>query len=135
MGDEQIGQTELLLQILEQVDDLRLDRNVERRDRLVAHDELRIDRQRARDADALALSARKFVRVAVGVVGLQADASSAAPARGRSASFPVAIPWIRSGSAMMSPTVMRGLSDAYGSWKMICISLRSAPQLGAVERA
>src|SRR5215472_6855603 len=27
---------------------------------------------------------------------------------------------------MMSPTVIRGLSEAYGSWKMICISLRFA---------
>src|SRR2546427_5048278 len=27
---------------------------------------------------------------------------------------------------MIDPTVIRGLSDAYGSWKMICISLRSA---------
>src|SRR5260370_30011421 len=33
--DEEIGQVQLLLQILEQVDYLRLDRNVERRDRLV----------------------------------------------------------------------------------------------------
>ena len=31
-------------------------------------------------------------------------------------------PWIRSGSPTMSRTVMRGLSDAYGSWKTICIS-------------
>src|SRR5713101_120593 len=27
---------------------------------------------------------------------------------------------------MIEPTVIRGLSDAYGSWKMICISFRSA---------
>jgi len=27
---------------------------------------------------------------------------------------------------MIEPTVILGLSDAYGSWKMICISLRSA---------
>ncbi len=30
-----------------------------------------------------------------------------------------------SGSSSMSPTVMRGLSEPYGSWKMICISRRS----------
>ena len=71
--DEEIGQSELLLQILEQVDDLRLNRDVERRDRLVADDEFRIDRQRARDADALPLAAGELVRVAVGVVGLQSD--------------------------------------------------------------
>src|SRR5690242_5644074 len=27
---------------------------------------------------------------------------------------------------MIEPTVIRGFSDAYGSWKMICISLRNA---------
>ena len=32
-----------------------------------------IDGERARDADALALAAGKLVRIAVGVVGLQAD--------------------------------------------------------------
>ncbi len=30
------------------------------------------------------------------------------------------ISWIIMPSAMISPTVMRGLSDAYGSWNMIC---------------
>ncbi len=57
MGDEQIGQPELVLQVLEQVDDLALDRHVERGDGLVADDQLRIDAERARDADALALPA------------------------------------------------------------------------------
>ena len=33
--------------------------------------------------------------------------------------------WMRSGSAMIVPTRLRGLSDAYGSWKTICISRRS----------
>ena len=71
--DEQVGEAELLLQVLEQVDHLRLDRHVERRDRLVAHDQLRLDRERARDADALALPAGEFVRIAAHVIGLQAD--------------------------------------------------------------
>ena len=30
------------------------------------------------------------------------------------------------GSAMIEPTVLRGFSDEYGSWKIICISRRSA---------
>ena len=42
VGDEQIGEAELLLQLLQQVDDLPLDRHVERGDRLVAHDDARI---------------------------------------------------------------------------------------------
>ncbi len=31
-----------------------------------------------------------------------------------------------SASPMIEPTVILGFSDAYGSWKMICISFRSA---------
>ena len=48
----------------EQIDDLRLDRDVERRDRLVADDQLRLAGQRAGDADALALAAGELVRIA-----------------------------------------------------------------------
>src|SRR3954471_2454921 len=57
VGDEEVREPELLLQVLEQVEDLRLDRDVERRDGLVAHDQLRIQGECARDADALALPA------------------------------------------------------------------------------
>ena len=34
-------------------------------------------------------------------------------------------PCSRSGPARISPTVMRGLSEAYGSWKIICIRRRN----------
>ena len=71
--DEEIRQAELALQIDQQVDDLRLHRNIERRHRLVADDQLRPRRQRARDAEALPLSAREFVRVLGHLVGAQAD--------------------------------------------------------------
>src|SRR5215216_6396416 len=54
---EQVGEPPLLLQILHEVDDLRLDRDIERRYRLVRHDEAGTERDRARDADALPLSA------------------------------------------------------------------------------
>ncbi len=47
----------LVLQILEQVDHLTLDRHVERRYGLVADDHARLHRERSRDADALALAA------------------------------------------------------------------------------
>ena len=55
--DEQVGQVILRLQVLEQVDDLRLNGHVQSRDRLVAHDQLRVQRQGARNADPLALPA------------------------------------------------------------------------------
>ena len=56
MSDEQVGQAEFAPQVQEQVQDLRLDGDVERRDRLVADDELRTQRQSPGDADALALT-------------------------------------------------------------------------------
>ena len=71
--DEDVGQAELPLEILEQIEDLRLHRDVERRDRLVADDELRVHRERARDADPLPLAARELVREAIEVLGVQAD--------------------------------------------------------------
>src|SRR6187200_809349 len=64
MRDEEVGQSELALQILQQVDDLGLDRHVERRDGFVADEEARSQRERTRDADALALTARELVRIA-----------------------------------------------------------------------
>jgi len=66
--DKQIGQSKLALQILEQVDHLRLNRDVESGNRLVADDELGVNRERARDADALALPTRELVRIAIGAV-------------------------------------------------------------------
>ena len=71
--DEQVREPEASLQVLQQVDDLRLDRDIERRYRLVADDEPRLHRDRARDADALALPAGEFVRVAPRVLRRKAD--------------------------------------------------------------
>ena len=50
-----------LLQLLHQVDDLRLDRDVERRDGLVADEEVRVERERTREPDPLPLPARELV--------------------------------------------------------------------------
>ena len=71
--DEDVRQPEVALQRLEQVHDLRLDRDVERGHRLVEDDQLRVERERARDADALALAARELVREPVRVLRRQAD--------------------------------------------------------------
>ena len=69
-----IVRPELALELCEQVDDLRLDRDVERRDGLVGDDELGLQRDGARDADALALAAGELVREAVVVLGVEPDA-------------------------------------------------------------
>src|SRR5439155_23277839 len=73
MGDKEISQPEFLLQILQQIDDLGLDRHVQRRHRLIADDQLGLDGERARDADALALAAGELIRIASHVVRAQAD--------------------------------------------------------------
>ena len=131
--DEDVGQAEVALQRLEQVDHLRADRDVERRDRLVEDDQLRVQRERPRDADALPLAARELVREAVRVLGREpddaqqlVDASLALVAAG-------ARRGCASGSLTMSRTVIRGLSDAYGSWKTICISRRTSRICAALE--
>ena len=135
VGDEQVGEAEVVLEVVEQVDDLRLHRHVERRHRLVEHDQARLERERARDADALALAARELVRVAVEVLGLRGPRARAARAR---ASLDARRARRRAAAAaapMIWPTRLRGLSDANGSWKTICISRRSGSQLLARRRA
>ena len=54
--DEDVGESEVALQVLQEVQDLRLHRHVEGRDGLIADDQLGVDGEGARDADALALS-------------------------------------------------------------------------------
>ena len=71
-------EVELAAQPLEQADDLGLDADVERRHRLVEHEQVGADGERPGDADALALPAGELVRVAAG-------GRRAAAARGRAA--------------------------------------------------
>ena len=71
MRDEEVRQFQSLLQIVEQIQNLRLHRHVERGGRLVQNDEARIQRERARDADALALSAGEFVRETIQMLTAQ----------------------------------------------------------------
>src|SRR5439155_11697483 len=61
--DEEIREPELVLQIREQVDDLGLGGHVERAHGLVAHEQARVQSQRARDGNALTLSPRELVRI------------------------------------------------------------------------
>jgi len=56
VGDEQVADAQPLLKVRQQVDDTGLNADVECRHRLVEHDELRVERKRPRDTDALALA-------------------------------------------------------------------------------
>ena len=112
------------LQVGEQVEDLRLDRTVERGDRFVEHEQL-----------GLARRARGRCR-SVGVAHRTARAGSAPRARGRgrrartprAPASPISRerPAICSGSATIARAVMRGSSDEYGSWNTICTRRRIA---------
>src|SRR5258708_16741084 len=64
MRDEDVRQPKPVLQVAQQVQDLRTDRHVERGYWLVADDQFRLDRERPGNPDTLALAAGKFVRVA-----------------------------------------------------------------------
>ena len=88
MADEDVGEVELVLQVGEEVEDLRLHREVEGGDRLVEHQQGRVEHQRAGDGDALALAAREHVRVAVEVLAAEADLAQHLHARGRGARRP-----------------------------------------------
>ena len=71
--DEQIAHPERLLEVLQQIEHDRLHRDVERRGRLVEDDEIGLERDRARDADAGLLAAGELVRKAVEKFDRQAD--------------------------------------------------------------
>ena len=68
VGDEEVCQSQLILQLIEHVDDLSLDGYVQGRYRLVADDEARIQRESSRDTDPLSLSAGEFVSVSCSVL-------------------------------------------------------------------
>src|SRR5690606_40227723 len=61
------------LQAAQQIDNLGLDRDIECRDRLVADDEIRIERQRPGDADSLALATGKLVWITSAMGRIEPD--------------------------------------------------------------
>src|SRR5438128_7993114 len=63
MGDQHDRHAEAFLHVLQQIENLRLDGDVERGGRLVGDDELWLAGQRHRDHDALAHAARELVRI------------------------------------------------------------------------
>ena len=68
VGDEQVGQAVLFLQVLQEVQNLGLHGHVEGGDRLVEDDQLRVQGQGPCDADALPLAAAEGVGIAVQVL-------------------------------------------------------------------
>src|SRR5882672_8332664 len=75
VGHEQIAHAEGLFELLQQVEHHGLDRDIKRSGRLVENDEIGIERDRARDADARLLPAGELMRKAVEQVDRQSNAA------------------------------------------------------------
>ena len=65
MGNEQVSQPQLALQVLQQIDHLRLYRHIQRSHRLVQNQQPGLERQCPGNANALALTARELLGVAL----------------------------------------------------------------------
>lgn len=61
--NEQIGDPQLILQICEQVNNLRLNTDIQSADRFIAYDESWFRRKCARDPNPLPLATAEFVRI------------------------------------------------------------------------
>ncbi len=122
--DEEHGHVQALAQLVDQVEDLRLDRHVERRRRLVGDEELRLARERYGDHHALAEPAGKLVGVVVEALGRMGH-----PDELQDLERAIAGVLLRdlavepNPSAIWRPIVHVGLSDVIGSWKIIATSL------------
>ena len=71
VSHEQVGHAQLVLQVLQQVDHARLDRDVQRGDRFVEQHQLGVDGQGARDGDALTLATGELRREAVDLIRVE----------------------------------------------------------------
>ena len=132
MGDEEVAQAVLALQVAEQAQDLVLHEHVERRDRLVAHDDLGGEGERAGDRDALTLAARELGRVPPQHRCGQGDVVHQLPHARRALLRRAALVEIE-GLLMIRSIVNMGFSDEYGSWKIGCTRWRNDLQLLALE--
>ena len=73
VGDEQHGEVQVLLKLMQQIDDLCLDGNIQRGDRFVGDKEFRVDGEGPGDDRALTLSARKGDRLAFHGIGRKSN--------------------------------------------------------------
>ena len=122
-----------VLEVAHQVEDLRLDGDVERRGRLVGDQQLGIAGERDGDHHPLAHAARQLVGILVDAPLRLGDADERAASRSR-APRPRARPrpWCsRSVSPICRPTVSTGLRLVIGSWKIMEMSL---PRMSRISR-
>ena len=123
VADELHRHADLVLQFGHQVEDLRLDRHVERRGRFVGDQQRGAAGQRHGDHHALAHAARELVRIGVGPLARPREC------RPRRAVRPPRSPAGRQPSAVCStitsaicrPTGITGFSAVIGSWNTIAM--------------
>ena len=118
-----IAMPEARLHFGEELQDLRLDRDVERRRRLVGDEQVGLVRERHRDHDALALPARELVRIGVEAARCVAQADKVEHLERALARRPLRQPAVQ---LTISPTcrsiVCSGLSELIGSWNTMVMS-------------
>ena len=124
--DEDDRRVRLLLRGAHDLDDLRLDRDVERRRRLVGDEDPRA-RSRSPSRSSRAGASRPRTRAGTGSTRRSADGTPTSSsscdgslASRRRRSSPELCVWIA--SEIWSPIVKTGFSDVIGSWKIIAIS-------------
>ena len=112
-----------LLDALEHVEHLRLDRHVERGGRLVGDEHVGVVGDRHRDHRPLAHAARELVRVLLGALRSDSGCRRCRAARPRaSAARRSSTSWCTAiASAIWSPTRCTGFSAASASWNTIAI--------------
>ena len=112
VSDEQISQTECPLQILQDVQYLRLDGNIQSRHRLICHDKLRPQRQSASDTNALALANRRILWPWATMSLIHFVGHLSTYQLGRSVILPVA--WAAGNVAVILYRAIRRLRDLLG---------------------
>ncbi len=80
MADEEKGEAPPLTQFAQQQQHPRLHQDIKCRDRLIGHDQFQLHARRAGNADALALAAGEFMRLALQRIGWP-DNRDGVPAR------------------------------------------------------
>src|SRR5262245_54189555 len=73
VGDEHEADLQFLLQIAKQIDDLGAHGDIQRRGRLVSHDDGGIEGERASHADTLTLAAAQLAGIAIEITRLQSN--------------------------------------------------------------
>jgi hypothetical protein len=125
VSDQHDREPEPLAKFEQQLEHGHLHGNVERRDRLVRYQQLRLQRERTGEAHALALAARELVRIGIEGIRPKVDEREQLattrldrPGRHELVNAEQLDECLTDGAA--------GLSDVYGSWKTIWILRRSA---------